>query len=261
MNRYARQNYVDIDISSVDPFLHPICQLKYDGIWCCCDVDEARNARYYSRNGQLKLTENLSQYGVEPGAYIGELMFGSEWAQDPSRKGKFFVFDQVEHRSVCWKASNYLARYSALTRHLLTFPIPHWSLVQIFNTTDSLDIWKALVEKELFEGLVFRKWEDPWDVTLFRAKYELTEDLYVIGFEEGEGRLKGSLGSLIASGSKVGLPPLHKIGGGMSDKLRKEIWTSPSRFLGRCFEVTAKKKFASGQLRHPNFKCWRDDKS
>jgi ATP-dependent DNA ligase len=258
--RYQRQKYLDIHISEVDQVTHPICQLKFDGIWCRCDVDEAHTARYYSRNGEHKKTEKLAP-SVPAGSYIGELMFGSEWSKEENRSGKFFIFELIEDRYGDHRSLPYIDRYVRAQRIYLASAFPrHWELVSNYPTADSLTIWNLLVATERYEGLVFRHPANNWHQPLLRSKYELTEDLYICGFVEGEGRLKGNLGALEATYSPIGVGPKLLIGGGLTDKMRRTIWKNQHEFVGRCFTVTAKKKFKSGLLRHPNFKEWHADK-
>jgi ATP-dependent DNA ligase len=258
--RYSRQKYIDINIADVDQTTHPICQLKYDGIWCQCDVDEIHTARYFSRNGECKKIEKINPL-TPPGSYVGELMYGSEWSKEDQRSGKFYLFDHIEDNYGCHKSLPYIERYIKLQRLFAGNCLPnHWHLTSNYPTSESLTIWNLLVLTEKFEGLVFRHHSDNWNQPLLRSKYELTEDLYITGFIEGTGRLTGSLGAVKASYSPLGIGPELTIGGGFSDNVRRQIWKNQTTFLGRCFECTAKKKFKSGLLRHPNFRKWRDDK-
>lgn len=258
--RYERQKYIDTEFGKVDLVTHPICQLKYDGIWCCAEVDEQRNIRYFSRRGELKKTEHTTK-PIEPGCYIGEFMYGSEWSKEKDRSGRLYVFDFIEHRSTCIKEYHYFERWVKNQHFWKSGMWPeHWHLVQNYPTTDSLDIWKLLVESGEYEGLVFRHPFNTWNEPVLRCKHELTEDLYITGYKEGDGRLRGTLGAVVASYSPVGTGPELVIGGGFTDKQRHHIWAHRVQMLGRCFTVTAKKKFKSGLLRHPNFKCWHDEK-
>ena len=87
MSHILRQDYKDITLNQI-PHDHDICQLKYDGIWCAAHA-QMRTVNYVSRNGLVKRTDH--NVVVPDGIYIGELMFGSEWAQVPERKNKFFL--------------------------------------------------------------------------------------------------------------------------------------------------------------------------
>lgn len=258
--RYTRQVYRDINIADVDQTTHPICQLKYDGIWCQCDVDTIGTARYFSRNGECKKVEKINPL-TPPGSYIGELMYGSEWSKEMNRSGRFFLFDHIESNYGCHKNLPYQNRYVSLQTLALSHALPnHWHVVPNYPTADSLTIWELLIASGKFEGLVFRDPSDNWHQPLLRSKFELTEDLYITGFVEGEGRLRGTLGAVEASYSPLGIGTTLTIGGGFTDKVRKEIWNNRPTFLGRCFKCTAKKKFKSGLLRHPNFSGWHEEK-
>ena len=260
MSRYERQNYIDIDLAKVDSAHTPICQLKYDGIWCAAEVHADGKVQYFSRNGSLKKEERTVKQ-IPQGLYIGELMFGSEWSKEEDRSGKFYAFDLVETKAGEHKNETYLSRYTRLKDFWSSELLPtHWHLVTNYPTSQSLDIWKLLVESTKFEGMVFRHPADNWHQPLLRSKYELTVDLYINGYTEGEGRLAGTLGAVKASYSPVGIGPELTIGGGFSDRVRKEIWANRSAYVGRCFTVTAKKKFSSGLLRHPNFVGWHQEK-
>lgn len=114
----------------------------------------------------------------------------------------------------------------------------------------------------------------------FRLIPRPTADLRVIGFEEGAGKLKGSLGKLIVDYDGVPV----KIGTGFSEKPwseltqgRKEktgltekeyessrrgyIWVNQEKFLGQICTVEFKQKTKAGSLRQPSFKVWRWDKN
>lgn len=260
MSRYERQDYHDVGIADVDPATHPICQLKFDGIWCAADVAQDGNIRYFSRNGNLK-KEERPKVTVPSGLYIGELMYGSEWSKEENRSGNFYAFDLLETKAGDHRNESYFSRYRRLIEflHCKLLP-PEWKEVVNYPTTQVFDIWKTLVESTRYEGLVFRNPSNSWYTPLLRSKYELTVDLYITGYTEGEGRLAGSLGAVKASYSPVGLGPELTVGGGFSDRLRKEIWANRGKYVGRCIVVTAKKKFASGLLRHPNFVKFHEEK-
>ena len=257
MNTPTRQDYRDVDCLSVNPSTHPICQLKYDGIWCCAIANKLE-IEYYSRNGQCKrIDKNLAK--VEPGIYIGELMFGSEWAQHPDRKDKFYCFDMIQLGNDSYRDFPYEYRYLKLV-YLFNSGCynPGWVLIINYPTTEKEKIWSKAVDTLHFEGIVFRNPLDPWAVTLLRAKHEIEEDLIIVGYERGKGRLSNTLGSLICT--RPNETQEITIGGGLTDETRKTIWANFDRYVGKTITVSAKKKFASGLLRHPNFKSFHYDK-
>jgi ATP-dependent DNA ligase len=117
-------------------------------------------------------------------------------------------------------------------------------------------------------------------------------DCKVIGFYEGKGKLKGSLGGVIVDYEEHEV----RVGGGFKEKpelkqkvteysdlepslisvieergkghgidtarqnLRKYIWDNQELFLGGIAECAFKNKTKSGAMRQPRFKRWRWDK-
>jgi len=256
--RYTRQNYKDVDPLKVDPQTYPIVQLKFDGIWGLAEVTEDNYVRIYSRNGECKKEYSLDA-PTRAGCYIGEFMYGSEWSKEEGRSGRLFLFDLIELESTDLRRLPYATRYAHLQEsHRRGWLPTGWSVIPNHPSSETKAIWEHMVESKRFEGLVFRKPDDAWDVTLQRAKHEQTFDLRITGYVEGTGRLTGTLGALLAERLEGG--PQIRVGGGLSDGLRRVIWNTREQYLGRIFECTCKKVFASGLLRHANFVRWHSDK-
>ena len=261
-----RQKYEDCEMWEVVD--KDVVQLKYDGIWCLAHVHDGV-IDYWSRHGKIKKTEKAHPMLCE-GKFIGELMFGSEWAQDPKLKDKFFVFDCIEIQGDDIRHREYRQRFNEANNTFITrvsgsFTVPDtWCLVSNFHFSQSKDIWDKMVVKGGYEGLVYRSSAGTWDETVLRQKATFTVDLKIIGFEEGEGRLAGTLGALLASrigenGSLIG--ERISIGGGLSDALRAMLWLEKGVFSSRIISVECKRIFKSGKLRHPNFVCFHPDKN
>ena len=96
---------------------------------------------------------------------------------------------------------------------------------------------------------------------LLKVKKMQTLDLEIIDFEEGEGRLVGTLGAILVrykNGNVV------KVGSGFSDELRKEIWQSRNSHLGTICEIQYFEPTTNADggesLRFPIFKDFRHDK-
>jgi ATP-dependent DNA ligase len=128
------------------------------------------------------------------------------------------------------------------------------------------------------EGLYDKKKSYGW----LKIKAEESEDLPIVGAYPGEPNTKYEhcLGGAIVrrpNGVEV------RVGGGWSDQQREEVWKAyqedlaelerngatledPSfdgrpRFLLRMIEVLYHEETPDGSLRHPRFKCFRDDKA
>ena len=97
--------------------------------------------------------------------------------------------------------------------------------------------------------------------SLLKVKKMQTLDLEIIDFEEGEGRLAGTLGAVLVrykDGNVV------KVGSGFSDQLRKEIWQNRHSHLGTICEIQYFEETTNADggksLRFPIFKDFRHDK-
>ena len=85
-------------------------------------------------------------------------------------------------------------------------------------------------------------------------------DIRIVGFEEGENRNSGTLGALICEYKDNTV----KVGTGLSDELRKEIWENKDKWLNRVIEVqyfeeTEDSKTKLKSLRFPVFKTLREE--
>ena len=95
-----------------------------------------------------------------------------------------------------------------------------------------------------------------------KVKRFYTVDLKVIGYEEGDGRLKGTLGTLFVDykGNRVG------VGSGFTDEQRTLIWVNKDNIEGTIIEVkykevTKDKKTGLESLQFPVFVGFRNDKT
>lgn len=94
---------------------------------------------------------------------------------------------------------------------------------------------------------------------LLKVKTFYTMDLEVVGFEEGKGRLQGTLGALIVKykDNVVGV-------GGFTDAMKAEIWNNRDKYLGRIAEVKYKeithdKVSGKESLQFPTFVQFREE--
>jgi DNA ligase-1 len=96
---------------------------------------------------------------------------------------------------------------------------------------------------------------------LMKVKKMNTLDLEIVGYEEGAGRLAGTLGAIhvrYKNGNIV------KVGSGFTDELRALIWVEPSDFIGKIVEIQYFEESTNADggisLRFPVFKDFRPDK-
>ncbi len=96
---------------------------------------------------------------------------------------------------------------------------------------------------------------------LLKVKKMNTIDLQIVGFEEGSGRLFGTLGAILVryrQGNVV------KVGSGFPDLLRAEIWANQDKYLYSICEIQYFEETTNADggisLRFPIFKDFRPDK-
>jgi DNA ligase-1 len=94
---------------------------------------------------------------------------------------------------------------------------------------------------------------------ILKVKRFYTMDLKVVDYEEGGGRLKGTLGALVVDykGNRV------NVGSGFDDATRQEIWNNRNDIIGRVIEVKYKeiskdKNSGLESLQFPIFVCLRE---
>ena len=120
---------------------------------------------------------------------------------------------------------------------------------------------EAIANQE--EGVMINICDAPYDFgrtwSLMKVKKMNTLDLEIIGYEEGSGRLSGTLGAIhvrYKDGNIV------KVGSGFSDELRMLIWLEPSDFVGKIVEIQYFEETTNADggisLRFPVFKDFRD---
>lgn len=73
---------------------------------------------------------------------------------------------------------------------------------------------------------------------ILKCKVFKTCDISIVGFEEGDGKLKGTLGSIVAKYKDN----IVKIGSGYKDEERDEIFFNQDKYLGRIVEVKYKEE-------------------
>ncbi len=158
----------------------------------------------------------------------------------------------------------------ALLNHLLTSaPHTYFELLpELYRGSDTSKVLELLDEAiaNQEEGVMINICDAPYEFgrtwNLMKVKKMNTLDLEIVGFEEGSGRLAGTLGAIhvrYKDGNIV------KVGSGFSDELRKQIWTNPSDIIGKIIECQFFEETTNADggisLRFPVFKDFRYDKT
>lgn len=258
---------------------------KLDGSRCLAIIKDG-NIELYSRQGQLiegcnEIIEGIKQLELNNVVLDGEITAKdvdiSEVYKETMKRLKnkkadkvglqYNIFDIVTLKEFEDKkgVAKYSQRREALNRlkdneyiHIL----PLLTITEDFDKV--MEIHGEMKEKGA-EGCMInldKPYEFKRSKTLIKVKVMLTCDLRIIGFEQGQGENKDTLGAIICEYKNTTL----KCGSGFSKKLRKAIWDNPGIYLGKIveiqyFEETYSEATGLPSLRFPVFKQFRDDKT
>ena len=274
-DQVERQKYVDLTRQEAETFYRTnsdaILSLKYDGIWGALVIDglstvsqlSNSNSTIYSRTKSIKAVNYLSDFPcTDQVILLGEYMYGQEWANHPSRVGKFFaydcIYDQVDLRSLPYEEryERLLAFCNGCGAHSKINVIPY---VEASRAGLVLD---ELYKTNSFEGIVLRSKSGTYFHPSYRHKTSSTDDFVISGWSMAEdGQFAGSLGALRVSQYCEGeLVEICRVGGGFTPEERNALWEDRENLIGKVVEISFSKRFASGSLRHPNFVRFRSDK-
>ena len=127
--------------------------------------------------------------------------------------------------------------------------------------TELLDAEIARKQEGVMINICDAKYDFKRTNSLLKVKKMNTLDLQIIGFEEGSGRLTGTLGAILVrykDGNVV------KVGSGFTDGLREEIWKNQGKYLDTICEIQYFEETTNADggksLRFPIFKDFRTDK-
>jgi ATP-dependent DNA ligase len=131
--------------------------------------------------------------------------------------------------------------------------VPNGSIEEMLDYADENDL-EGIIAKRRDGTYSFGKRSSDW---IKQKNTEVTVDLSIAGFEQGEGTNAGTLGGVqleTADGVYVG-----NMGTGFTDEQRDHIWQNRGRFEGVTVEVTAEGFGTNDELRFPRFDRLRED--
>lgn len=193
---------------------------------------------------------------------------------DPEKHGlKMLVFDYIPYDE--WLAQHGTMIYETRRTHLEALfnsaeclaNGKYFELLPVlYSGSDMSQIafWHKHEVDRHQEGIMINDLDAPYEFkrsnVLLKVKSMRDMDLRIVDFEEGEGRLAGTLGAIFV---KYKNNNIVKVGSGFSDELRKEIWENRDRYLGtvcsiQYFEETTNQN-GGESLRFPIFIDFRPD--
>ena len=256
---------------------------KYDGVRCFTQI---RDGKIIMKSRQNKVFEGLvdiksaiADLGLDNVCLDGELLaIDSPYetvykdtmkivsTKDEEKHGvKYMLFDiiplsEFDNKEGKMKYSDRRVWLDTIkeSRFINVAPI-------LYKGTDIDEVLKVLDEcrGNGAEGCMIntdKPYEFKRSKVLQKLKVMSTCDLRVIGFEEGDGKLKGTLGKIICNYKGFDLG----VGSGFSEAMRDEIWNNQDKYLGKISEIQYFEETNNDEgglsLRFPVFKQWRFDK-
>lgn len=256
---------------------------KYDGVRCFTQI---RDGRIIMKSRQNKVFEGLvdienaiADLGLDNVCLDGELLaIDSPYetvykdtmkivsTKDKEKHGvKYMLFDIIPLSEFDNKEGK--MKYSDRREWLNTIKENEFINVApiLYKGIDIDEVLKVLDEcrGNGAEGCMIntdKPYEFKRSKVLQKLKVMSTCDLRVIGFEEGDGKLKGTLGKIICNYKGFDLG----VGSGFSEAMRDEVWNNQDKYLGKISEIQYFEETNNDEgglsLRFPVFKQWRFDK-
>lgn len=168
---------------------------------------------------------------------------------DVERLGKKKVTDETP----------YSERYKMLQNIMQYLPQDRVHLVEQAKTPDAaMQLWNKIRNREhplSQEGVVIH----PPVGRPMKAKLFNDYDVHVTGVFPGEGKYLNNAAGGFTYSHQPGGPTVGRVGSGISDELRRQMWQDPNSFIGRVAKVTAQEQLPSGALRVPSLWTMHED--
>jgi len=250
---------------------------KLDGIRCLTIVENGE-AKLFTRAGKLitnfdnTLGKELSS--LEDGCYDGEIMstdFTDLMRQVYRKENKdisdvyLALFDYIPLQE--WEDKKGMltseVRYKILHERVSKYNFNYIQIVERSLVKANYDMIKDLHDdyvKAGYEGVMLKAYDAPycfgrdWSVMKFKAFFDA--DVPITGMKEGTGKHSGKLGSFVVDYKGVEV----RVGSGLTDELREQLWVDKDLHTGRIIEVRYQEETPDGSLRFPTFVCFRNDK-
>lgn len=247
--------------SSIDGKQFAITE-KLDGIRCIAMLYRDCPPMLYTRQGQIiaglvdveaDLNDLTRNHAFHTLMLDGELLIANREAFSSKEQYKktteivrsdgekhgivYHVFDAVRNGQHIYP---YGVRRSLLSYYNDLHKYEHVKILPVLYSGDDKEmILHHLSQQRALghEGVMINILDAPYEFkrtnNLLKCKVMQDCDLKIIGFQEGSGKYKGSLGALVVNykGAALG------VGSGLSDNDRRQIWENQDLYLGRIATV------------------------
>lgn len=288
---YSEKNMAEIKYPAIS-------QRKCDGARCLAFVDD-KNVTFYTSSGKeyygldtlkeefISIFENSNIKTTEPIVFDGELLIVDNGKVLPRKLGNGILNKSV-HNTITKEESEKVTMvvwdfilfadyekgkgsmsYTKVMDYLNNnVNQKHISVVEtkiVNNKQEAFEHFQEMLNRGE-EGTILKNknmfWEDKRSKNCVKFKIIIENTLKIVGFNEGTGKYKDSLGAMICE-SKEGKVQV-KIGSGFDDDIRKDIWLNQNDYIGKYAEIMSNGLIetvnGTYSLFLPRFANMRDDK-
>ena len=159
--------------------------------------------------------------------------------------------------------SNRFAEFKPTSYRFIIYRILNEKIIDVPESNLMKDLtpkeFQIFLSKQNTEGVVLKDIDiDYYDDIWLKDKNLVTFDMKIITYLGGVGKYKGSLGSIVAEHPET--KKWVRIGTGMNDIQRQEIWDNQDKYLGKTIRVEAHNVTVKGSLHGPRLKEILEDK-
>ncbi len=262
-------------------------EYKYDGVRVIAIIQNG-DATLYSRNGKILPNFNLIEEALSKPEYNGLVFDGEVMSEDFQT-----LMKQVHRKSGANTEDAYLALFDMLTleefeagytpitsverRKRMIDTVIEDSKIKVvdafsvdFDTEEGQAEFDKLNKHALaegYEGLMIKPDSEGYKCkrshAWLKVKPFIEVTLKVIALEEGTGKNEGMLGALVVEGEDDGKFFHVNVGSGLTDDMRKDVWSAQDSVVGQLVEIRADAATQSQDaentwsLRFPRFKTFR----
>ena len=233
------------------------------------DIQKLPKHENFFFNGEL-VRKNIDNVSDEENFQIGTGIINSD--SDDKSSIKFMIYEVLPNEEFN-KGESKLTykdrRHEVLNPLSITISRNNLENIEVvpilYEGTDKTKIDELLAEMDAkkLEGLMLNKdtkWRNKRNNGILKVKSWKSADLLCTGVIEGEGKNKGTLGSIECDykGFKLGVP-------GFTDEMRDYYWNNPNEIIGKIVQIKFKDETKNKQgglsVNFPSFQCIRHDKT
>lgn len=249
---------------------------KLDGVRCIAMIEDSISLK--SRNGKpfnnyksieceltsLELPPGLKLDGEITMGHFQDLMRTLGKKTDGIELSKDAIYNIFDIQLTMMKFEDRLKELDKLSEKIEKLGLTHVRIIkgEYFENEESLlryygkqlDAGEEGAMIKTLDGLYEYKRTYAWQ----KMKPEHTEDLEIVGIDEGKGKYVGQLGAFICqldNGDTV------NVGSGLKDEERIDLWPRREELIGKLIEVKFQEKTKDGSMRFPIFMRFREDKT